>query len=26
MKHKDVNWAPNSWSTPVVSTEIKMWF
>ncbi len=26
MTHKDVNLEENNWSTPVISTEMKMWF
>jgi hypothetical protein len=26
MKHDDINFASNNWATPVISTEIKMWF
>jgi hypothetical protein len=26
MQHEDVNYTDNNWATPVVSTEIKMWF
>jgi hypothetical protein len=26
MEHQDVNYTPNNWATPVISTEIKMWY
>jgi len=26
MQHEDVNYIANNWATPVISTEIKMWF
>ena len=26
MQHDDIKYAANNWATPVVSTEIKMWF
>ncbi len=26
MNHKDVNFSKNDWATPIISSEIKMWF